>query len=161
MRFTFFILFSFLFIQSESALALNRKRCAQVYRSTSGLGKKERHLLKAYSATTSTAQFMTSTGKCRLVGGISNDERKLFIADNSEQLKIEIVQAEGEYLTTVANLYKCDSQFHERFAFRIQQNATKILGEDFQNNPLKISEELDSLINNDPNIKTMCGSLGA
>lgn len=161
MRFTFFILFSFLFIQSESAFALNRKRCAQLYGNTNGLGKKMRHLLKLYSATTSTAQFVTSTGKCRLVGGISNDERKLFIADNSEQLKMEIVQAQGEYLTTVANLYNCDSKFHERFAFKIQQNATQILGEDFQNNPSKISEELDSLINNDPNIKTMCGLFGA
>lgn len=154
-----FVLVTLIFLDAQSAQAFNRRRCSKTFDGSSksdGLGRNERHWAKMFSSSTSSSQFTTSTGNCKLIGGISKSEREFFIADNSQFLIKDIVHAEGDYLAAIGILYNCDRAAHEQMALKLQQNVTRIFGENLDHGPAQISDELDGLMESDLILKNIC-----
>ncbi len=146
----------FFFLLAPMAFAFNGSRCARLYDTPNYIGKAERATLKMFLATTSTGQYFTSTGKCKMIGGISQSERVQFVADNSEQIKKNIIRADGDYLTAMAFLYGCDQGSYDHVALRLQESAEVLLGSNFDNDSKNISHKLDQFMKTDPRIGTLC-----
>ncbi len=150
----FFLMFYF---SAHDSFAFSGKRCAKVFPGGGkGLGKTEKIYYKLFSVSTFSSQFLTSTGDCRMIGGISEDERKFFVADNAAYLKGDIVRAEGDYLAAAAFLYGCNASDQDKVFLSLQQNLTKVFGTDLSNDPLKVADEFDRLMESDLNLKRIC-----
>jgi hypothetical protein len=156
MKWIFSLILVSSFIQIDEAKAFDRRRCGKVYGSTSGFGKNETFWAKFFSASTSTSQFLTSTGDCRLIGGVSTEDKKYFIADNADQLMNDIVRAEGDYLEAVAFLYECEKKSFDQLARSLQKNVTTLFGKNLDYSPAKVSDELDSFIGSDLDLQKIC-----
>ncbi len=144
-----------------NSFAFNSRRCAKVFPGGGkGLGKTEKIYYKLFSVSTFSSQFLTSTGDCRLIGGVSEDERKFFVADNAAQLKGDIVRAEGDYLAAAAFLYGCSSSEQDKVFLRLQENLTKVFGSDLNHDPRRVADEFDQLMGSDLKLRRIC-SLGA
>lgn len=161
MKWIFVFSFILLILQIENSEAFDRRRCGKVYGSTDGLGKNERFWAKFFSASTSTSQFVTSTGDCRLIGAVSKEEKILFIADNADQLMNEVVRGEGDYLKAVAFLYNCDPASYDQISRKLQQNVLRIFGTKLDYSPDKVANQLDLFLDSDEELKSVCSLSGA
>ncbi len=137
-----------------TARAFKGSRCSKLYDAGSYMGKNERAILKLFLATTSTGQFITSTGQCKMIGGISGEQRELFIASNAQQLMRDIARAEGEHLAAVAFLYGCRPAMFGAVATRLQESAERF----FQAGENGLSRGLHSFMKTDPVVQGLCVS---
>lgn len=136
--------------------AFNGSRCARFFDVPNYMGKTEQNFLRMFLATTSTSQYFSSTGKCKMLGGISKSQKKLFIAHNSEYLKKDIIRANGDYIAAVTFLYGCDENANDKVFLHLQKNATKVFGTDLRNSPTKIADELNLLMESSKSIQELC-----
>ncbi len=139
------------------AMAFKASRCAKVFPGESkGLGKVEKIWYVMFSVSTSTSQFLTSTGDCKMIGGISQEERKIFVAGNADQLRMDMVRAEGEYLSAAAFLYGCDGTAMNQVSLRLQENVTRIFGENLARSPSEVADGFHALMQSDSGLRRLC-----
>jgi hypothetical protein len=138
------------------AHAFNGSRCARLFDPPKYMGKAEQSFMKMLYSTSSVFQFFTSTGKCKMLGGVSSDEKMQFVAHNSDHIKKNVIRAEGDYLTAMTFLYGCDLPAYEGVALRIQESTEKIFGSKLEYDPSRVSSELDSFMKTDPKIRQIC-----
>ncbi len=141
-----------------NAHAFKGSRCSKLFTPPSYIGKNERTFAFLFYLSTSTSQFFTSTGACRMLGGISEKERTFFVAENSQHIKKDLVRAEGDYLAAVSFLYGCDNKSYEGVAMRLQENVTEILGPNLEYGPDRISQEIDRFMSSDSKMRQLCSS---
>ena len=104
----FFLIF--LLLISSSSYAFNWKKC-----------KKEVYNEFSPVSTTggpigSTLSYVSSTGGCSATAMIHEDQKKLYVAQNLDNLQIDIARGQGEYLDTYASLSGCHrSEYLTRF----------------------------------------------
>jgi hypothetical protein len=80
-----------------------------------------------FNFSTSTSQFVSSTGNCAAIGKADHDS-KLFIALNFEKMKVDFSKGEGEYAAAFAEFYYCKE--HEKkiiFSMRIKEKYQLLL----------------------------------
>lgn len=110
-------------------------------------------------ATTSSAQFFSSTGECK---GIDfRDRTKLeYIAANFEQLKIDTAKGNGEYLNGLGVLYECGEEDRTKLNNLLQSNFELIYvnnnfnKQDMYNSPSQAFSEINGLISFNRELKT-------
>lgn len=120
------------------------------------MGKAERGLVKLFFSTTSTGQFFTSTGSCKMLGGVSEGEKKQFIAHNADHIRNNIIRAEGDYLSALTFLYGCDPKASGSVALRLQESVTTIFGARLDHRPSQASEALHTFMQSDAEILELC-----
>jgi hypothetical protein len=151
-------LFFVLFLFPQMAQAFNGSRCAKFLEAPNYMGKTERQFAKMFLSTTSTFQYITSTGKCKMLGGISESEKKQFVAHNTDHLKKNIIRAEGDYLSAMTYLYGCDQDVQPLVALRLQESTQKIFGNKLEYDANKVTEELDVFMRTDKQVQVMCSN---
>lgn len=104
----------------------------------------------------STSQFSTSTGGCSMIGQISHD-KKVFVAQNYEDMKVDSARGQGEYLDSYASLAGCNEQARAVFPKILQHNFTKIYGEELDNSPQRIFENIEATMSKNPILSAGCG----
>lgn len=109
-------------------------------------------LLITTIAPTSTSQFVSSSGSCSAVAE-TEFQKKYFIAQNLEPLKIDSARGRGEYLSAYLSLSGCSGNARKEYSRFLQNNFTKIYGEKLDNSSLQVYERLEWLIKNDENLK--------
>lgn len=92
----FFIIVSILF--TSSTYAFNWDRCARKWIDKSSWAGE--------GVFTSTSSFFSSTGECSMLG-LSEHDKRVFIAHNYEFIKIDFVRGDGEYSRTFAKMHGC------------------------------------------------------
>lgn len=105
----------------------------------------------------STSSYLSSTGDCAMIGQIEYD-KKVFIAENLDTLKIESAQGSGEYISTYAMLSGCDQKSAKAFAPFVKKHFYEIYGRDLSNPPEKIYEQMESLLSSDAMLGKSCSS---
>ncbi len=149
--------FLFLSLHSEDTQAFNGRRCSKVFPGGhKGLGKVEKFWYTAFSVSTFTSQFFTSTGDCRMIGGVTKEERKFFVAHTAKPLLRDVVRAEGDYLAALTSLYGCDVKREESVFLQIQKNVRTIFGDNLNNDPVEVSNQIESLMGSDLHLKSVC-----
>ncbi len=138
------------------AHAFKASRCAKLFVPPNYMGKAEQGFMRLFYSTTSTGQFFTSTGSCKMIGGVSDGEKKQFIAHNAGHIRNNIVRAEGDYLSAMTFLYGCEPGVIGSVALRLQKNVTKIFGAQLDHYPLKASEALHTIMQSDTEILQLC-----
>jgi hypothetical protein len=93
----------------------------------------------------SSSQWTSSTGACAMVG-IIEDQKKYFIAQNLEPLKIDSARGNGEYLNAYLNLSGCSQNQMPHVQKMIQNNFTNIYGTDLANSPEKSYERIEAIL---------------
>jgi hypothetical protein len=91
-----------------------------------------------------------------MIGGVSQDDRKQFVARNANHLRGDIVRAQGDYLTTMTSLFGCEKTSLDQVFLRLQQNVTKVYGPNLKNGPAKVASEIDLLMESDVKLKMYC-----
>lgn len=130
------LLLSFAFLNFNS-YAFNWKECKSK-RFRSGV-----QILGLFEASSSSAEFSTSTGDCAMIGVVKHD-RKVFMAYNLDKIQIDAARGKGDYLSTLASLYRCQAGDVEVFSRRMQMNYSKLFNS--ENNSQKSSLQIDNLV---------------
>lgn len=94
----------------------------------------------------SSSQSFSSWGECSMLGS-ADFQKQLFLAQNLEPLKIDSAKGHGEYLHAYLNLSGCSQDSLKYTDSIIQKNFIKVYGEDLNNPPQKIYEQLETLLN--------------
>lgn len=108
-----FIIIIFVCVINVQLYAYNSYKCNRATPPTPLVGP--------FLLSTSTSQFVSSTGPCAMIGQLEHD-KKVFIAQNYDELKLEIAQGHGETLNAFASLSKCSGDSVHVFPKLMQNN---------------------------------------
>ena len=111
------------------------------------------------SALTSSTQFTSSWGPCSIFGMNMNDEIKLFVAQNTDKLRLNSSQGGGEYLTSFSKLASCDAYTSQKLPDRLQNNLKQIYGDDLQSSAEEVYNRISELVRTDKELS--CKYLGS
>ena len=117
-------LITFIFLAFKNSFAFNGEKCKRFLDKgtlTSG----------AVFLTTSTFQYVSSTGACSLIGKLDHDS-KVFVADNYNQLKVDFARGYGEYAMTFASMYGCDLEVQYLFPIAIKRRFSELSDDEGQ-----------------------------
>ena len=109
-----------------------------------------------FGVLTSCTSFISSTGPCSAIGMIQEDKKKLYVAQNLDNLKIDIAKGQGEYLNAYACLSGCDQKTQNELARLFQKNFTEIYGGGPEKEPRAIYESMEKVMKSDPVISSGC-----
>nr|BDT28442.1 hypothetical protein BHI3_19080 [Bacteriovorax sp. HI3] len=138
----YLMLFSCLLMSTQS-YSFDEKKCRKISSSGNGVG--------LFLSTTS---FVSSTGECAMIGMGEND-KKVFLVNNSDPLKVDMSRGSGEYLDAYAILSGCDLKAKEYLPTLLQKNYVEIWGEE-EKETKAIYDSLEKIMNNDSKIKSGC-----
>lgn len=156
------VLLSFLFLlalmPSESH-AFKWSKCRSIYKSWGITESKSKnigtviadHLMQmttqaTFQSSTSTTSYVSSTGDCAAFAK-AEEERFHYIAETMVELKMEASEGQGEHITSLANLYGCNSKAQPTFIEMMKSNHAKIFSSSI-NNSAEVTEKItDSLMN--------------
>nr|BDT28446.1 hypothetical protein BHI3_19120 [Bacteriovorax sp. HI3] len=133
-----------LFLLCERVYPYDYKKC-----SSQGLGS-----LSFFGVSTSAGQFTSSTGGCSMIGQTAYD-KKVFLVNNSDPLRIDISRGNGEYLDAYAIISGCDLKTREYLPVLLQKNYVEIWGEE-EKETKAVYDSLEKIMNNDSKIKSGC-----
>ena len=103
----------------------------------------------------STTSFFSSTGECSMIGQSAHD-KKVFLAQNFEELKTDSARGGGEYLSAYATLSGCTPSSASELSKSIQQNFTLIYGKDISKTPEAVYEAMERMIQSDLVLASGC-----
>lgn len=109
----------FLFFFVSNLYAFNGRKCDHLMREKGGFRI-------ATFLTTSSAQFLSSTGECSALGLNKEEQIKTFYYVNNERIKQDVAQGRGEYLDSFVQLVGCN-QKTDLILRRELKNEFKIL----------------------------------
>jgi len=78
-----------------------------------------------FSGFTSSTQFTSSFGGCSAIG--QNEKNHKFIVDNEMNLKSEIANGSGEYLTALNEVFDCPSEKTMEFNRALQKRTPDLI----------------------------------
>lgn len=105
--------------------------------------------------TVSTSSFLSSTGGCAMIG-IAEHDKKVFLVNNFENLKIDSAIGAGKYLSNYAILAKCNKKSANMFPKVFHKNFIKIYGAKNNNTPKEVYRNIENIIANDPILSIGC-----
>lgn len=137
----------------DSIYAFNWNECKKGYfdRAT-GMGH---WFAGVITSTYGTMEFSTSTGECSMIGQSAHD-KKVFLAQNFEELKTDSARGGGEYLSAYATLSGCTPSTASELSKSIQQNFTLIYGKDISKAPEAVYEAMEQMIQSDQVLASGC-----
>lgn len=104
---------------------------------------------------TSTTQFTSSWGECRMIGQIDNDQ-KVFIAQTWNQLQIDSSKGNGEYINAFAVLSGCNENGAIVLKHEMQKNFQQIYGKELDSSVEETHQEIKKLFINNEALKKNC-----
>jgi len=129
MRVIFFV-FAILFVTpAEYAFGFNSKKCSRMM-----VGGKGEGLIL------STTSFVSSTGDCSLFAS-RLEERRFYYSANFEKLAIDFAKGGGEFSTSFAKLYGCNSYGKALYPQVMKSHFTELFGSS------KLLDKDDSFLN--------------
>ncbi len=121
---------------SFNAIAWDGSRCWKWFDKNTSFG---------LGAISTTAQSTTSTGDCKIIGKTEND-KKIFISQSMDSLKIEAAQGAGEHLNVYAFLSNCNKESMIQLPIVFQKNYSKIYGVNGNKVIDEVYESMDKII---------------
>ncbi len=103
----------------------------------------------------STMEFSTSTGGCAMIGMVGHD-KKVFIAQNLEQLKLESVLGAGEYISAYATIAGCSREASLILFNELQNNYDTIYGKDYLLPFNQVHNNIEKLIKHNEILSKSC-----
>ena len=103
----------------------------------------------------STSSFLSSTGECSMLGQSAHD-KKVFLAQNFEELKTDSARGGGEYLLAYASLSRCSQSASTQLPKSFQKNFKMIYGERISKEPKEVFEAMEIVIQSDPELALGC-----
>lgn len=76
--------------------------------------------------TTSSLQFISSTGECSMLGQVDHDS-KVFIAHNLDKLKVDFARGRGEYAMAFASIYGCNREGQLLFPSLLKSKFSEVV----------------------------------
>ena len=125
-----------LIIFSISAHSFNWRRC------TTGQDLGTKHI---FGVTTSSAQFTTSTGGCKMFGATQSKKSKMFYAINYDKIKEDAARGGGEYLEHFAYLSGCQKNY-STWAHTLQIDFEKVFKNQMESSYNLIIENCEEII---------------
>lgn len=152
---TFFLLMLiFILGNSPKAFAFNWGKCKRGGLDTrGGIGTMVGASL--LNMTTSSAQFLTSTGECAMLGVMEND-KKVFIADNLDRMKDEFAKGSGEYSSSFARMHGCLQSGQTHFLKIMKKNYQSFREIETKSDFDKLYQYLEAPFQNDPFLLSSC-----
>lgn len=104
------------------------------------------------NVTRSETQSTSSWGDCSLFGLLERKaQRQAFIAQNLDQIKIEVAKGQGLHLESLAWLSLCENGTNSEFDMVLQKNFRQIfIGE------VQIPQEIDRIIQSSTQLQKKC-----
>jgi hypothetical protein len=131
------------------ANAFNWQKCKKVYKDSGNF------VISASAASASASSYISSTGDCAMIGNITHD-KKVFFAQNFNELQIESAKGNGEYLHSYASLSGCNKTGSERLKKALQTNFKAIYGSNVEYTPKKAYEGIENILKHDSVLKKSC-----
>ncbi|MCK5073797.1 MAG: DUF3015 family protein [Bacteriovoracaceae bacterium] len=125
--------------------AFNWKKCRKNFSRDWGIG--------LLTASGSSSSYISSTGDCAMIGMAEHD-KKVFIAQNLDNLQIDIARGQGEYLDAYAALSGCHQS--EYFNKILQGNYKTIFGKNIDHSPKEVYEATNELIKSSTELNGTC-----
>lgn len=91
--------------------------------------------------TTSTFQYVSSTGACSMTGEVSHDS-KVYIASNFEELREDFARGSGEYAFALAAIYGCDDEARRDLPVQMKKRFLDISDRDIDRTHSILIEEM-------------------
>lgn len=132
-------------VTGGDANAYNHRKCMRGTHSYSGV----------VGLSVSSSSFLSSTGDCAMIGTVEQ-KKQTFIAINIDQLKIEVSQGEGEYLSAFSNLSSCSAAGEEYLKSTLQLNYSSIFGPESSRSASEVYSRIQDLMLNDLVIRSEC-----
>jgi hypothetical protein len=96
------------------------------------------------NTTTGTSQSTSSWGECSLFADyIRNERAKIFMAENYNELKKDIVRGEGEYLQAMSEIYLCRADKQAFVSEALRENYKSIFSSDSAESFKQMKKVLD------------------
>ncbi|MCK5072842.1 MAG: DUF3015 family protein [Bacteriovoracaceae bacterium] len=135
-----------LMIFSVQSHAFNWKKCRKNYTG---------HWFPAmFTLVGSSSSYISSTGDCSAFAMVQENKKKLYVAQNLDNLQIDIARGQGEYLDAYAALSGCHKS--EYFNKILQSNYKTIFGENIDSSPHEVYEATNELIELSTELKGTC-----
>lgn len=96
-----------LLLSSTSSFGFNRHKCSNSFPGSRGYGWQYSSLATLFGLSTSSAEFISSTGNCAAFGSLE-DKRNHYYSYNFESIQTEIAKGGGEYLDNLLSLFGCE-----------------------------------------------------
>lgn len=140
-----FVLFIFTIISFSNSEAIDWQKCSiNVASRGNGIG-----------LTVSTSSYLSSIGDCAMIG-VAEHDKKIFIAQNLDQLKVDSARGQGEYLDAYASLSGCSKYATQKLGIAIQRNFTSVYGSKLEYTAEKSYGQIEELISKDPKLSKSC-----
>ena len=128
----------------KSLFAYNRRDCK--------FSQETRNLEKRYSMTVastvnggiSSIQFLSSWGACSAIRETDEEARVIFLKNNLDVIKEQAALGNGEFLTTLGQLYICDRDNQKYFLSSMKFNYQKIFEDN--SNAEEINNEIKKVL---------------
>jgi hypothetical protein len=138
----------------QDSYAFNWKRCKRSGLDTRG-GVATKIVFGLLNTFSSTAQYITSTGDCAMIGRLDHD-KKVFVADNMDKMKDEFARGSGEYSKSFAKMHGCYKPGQDQF-LKLMKGNYLILSEiestdDFE----RLYQYLEASFKIDPVLVSLC-----
>lgn len=114
-------------------------------------------LLSSSIAPISSTQFISSTGSCSAIAN-SEIQKKQFIANNYEPLKIDMARGGGEFIFAYANLAGCKKNHRNEYSHVLQKKFIEIYGQNLNNKVEDIFGSIEKTIEQNQILKRECFS---
>lgn len=99
-----------------------------------------------FGFSTSTTSYISSIGDCAMTGLIDND-KKIFLVQNFENMKKDSSRGAGEYIEAYAIVSMCDQSVRREFYRAFQNNFTHIFyGDSVEKEPEQVYEEMERVM---------------
>ena len=141
------VIFFMALLCATSLFAFNWKKCDQDTPATPLVGP--------FILSTSTAQFISSTGDCAMIGFAGYD-KKVFLAHNLDQMQNDSARGGGEYLQAFAILSGCSPEAQHRLFQAFQLNYQQIYGTTSERSIEAIYESMEKVISEDRMLASSC-----
>lgn len=103
----------------------------------------------------STSQFVSSTGACRMIG-MTEHGKKLFLVQNFESMKIDSARGAGEYIEAYASISMCNKDASNELSKAFQKNFVRIYGESVEREPEQVYGAMEAIMNYNPILQHGC-----
>lgn len=103
----------------------------------------------------SSTQFTSSWGGCAMIGMAEHD-KKVFLVQNFENIKIDSARGTGEYIEAYAIVSMCDHKARNELSRAFQKNFTYIYGDSVEKQPEQVYESMERVIKMDSTLSVGC-----
>lgn len=153
-----YFLLVFLFLLSFNGFSFDGSKCNEELFQRARKQTPEAGLLSTTVAVpVSTSQFISSTGSCSAIA-IAEYQKKEFLANNYEPLKIDLARGGGEFAFTYAELSGCSGGARKKYSGYLQKNFLRIYGVKLENSIEEIYNHMVQVILENKNLVELCSA---